>query len=91
MQRNNKIQTERQADAPRYVVAWNDRSRMPGRIAVIVALLVFASLYGLGIMYYGPIIGIGLGWIPSAAIAWMTANLIVILARPTSRRFAGPH
>lgn len=45
-----------------------------GRIACFLALLAFGGAYMWGIGHYGLVLGMGLGWLPCAALAWAVAQ-----------------
>lgn len=57
-----------------YFVTRRPRSRsylLAGRLGAVFAILAFAFSYLHGIIVYGPLAGIVLGWIPSSAFAWL--------------------
>ncbi|MES2537701.1 MAG: hypothetical protein V4632_17715 [Pseudomonadota bacterium] len=56
-----------------------------GRIAIISALLVFIGCYALGIAVFGFLIGIILGWLPAALVAWLAIRSITYLSDRRSR------
>lgn len=47
-----------------------------GRLGVLAIVLVFVACYLYGIATYGVVLGVGLGWLPSAVIAWLAALVI---------------
>jgi hypothetical protein len=51
-----------------------------GRLGAVAAVLAFIACYIFGITKYGPLLGIGLGWLPAATVAWLTAHLVAMPA-----------
>lgn len=51
------------------------------RLGVCVILSVFVSCYLYGITTYGLVLGIVLGWLPSAFITWLAASGIGFMMR----------
>jgi hypothetical protein len=49
---------------------------MGGRSGAVAAVLAFIACYIFGITKYGPWLGIGLGWLPAATVAWLAAQLV---------------
>ena len=47
-----------------------------GRLGVCTILIVFISCYLYGITTYGVVLGVGLGWLPSAFMTWLAASVI---------------
>ena len=47
-----------------------------GRMAVILAILMFIAVYALSFAKAGLVLGIAIGWLPAAVMAWVTAQLI---------------
>jgi hypothetical protein len=47
-----------------------------GRLAIIGALLVFICSYAYGIVTFGFVIGMTFGWLPAAAVAWLSIRII---------------
>ncbi len=45
--------------------------RMAGRFAALVAIIIFATSYIGGIMYYGWWLGMLVGWLPAVTLAWL--------------------
>jgi hypothetical protein len=54
---------------------------MSGRIAVVTALALFSICYALGIVHFGVLAGMAIGWLPSGVIAWLSAHLTFQLAQ----------
>ncbi len=51
------------------------------RFGVCVILSIFVSCYLYGITTYGLVLGIALGWLPSAFITWLAASGIGFMMR----------
>jgi|GEM_PF-2899496 len=65
--------------------------QMVGRLAAIVFLLTFFGLYVLGIIQYGLLLGIGLGWLPAGLVAWFLAFFIAPIADSSFRHAVMEH
>jgi hypothetical protein len=55
-----------------------------GRLAIIGALLVFICSYTYGIVTFGFVIGMTFGWLPAAAVAWLSIRLITYASHHVS-------
>lgn len=44
------------------------------RIGAVIAIVVFLGCYGYGLAAYGLLAAIGIGWLPSAALAWIAGR-----------------
>lgn len=51
-------------------------SLIAGRLAVIGAILAFMTSYAYGIYQYGWWLGLAVGWLPSMAFTWLSAQAI---------------
>ena len=49
--------------------------------AAMAAVTVFICVYILGFMHGGVLVTLLLGWIPAAALAWLTARALRVAAR----------
>jgi hypothetical protein len=52
---------------------------MGGRLGAVAAVLAFIVCYLDGIAKYGLLLGIGIGWLPSGIIAWLTTHAVAAL------------
>lgn len=46
------------------------------RIAAVAAVLVFSICYIAGLLHFGLLLGISVGWLPCAVAAWVAALVI---------------
>lgn len=60
--------------------------RFVGRTSAIVFLFVFIATYVYGISTFGIVLGILIGWLPSGALAWLSARMVVDLGTPVIRQ-----
>jgi hypothetical protein len=51
-----------------------------GRAAAVAAVFAFVACYVYGVLKYGLLLGIGLGWLPAGTVAWLTALAVAPLA-----------
>lgn len=58
------------------------------RAGIVGAILMFLGCYLYGIITWGIVPTILIGWLPCCLIAWAAANLLVPLYRPIFRLFA---
>ncbi|SNS82077.1 hypothetical protein SAMN06265795_10747 [Noviherbaspirillum humi] len=57
------------------------RQLYSGRVAVIAGLGMFALVYWLVAIQFGILLAFLIGWIPGAALAWLTALAVTPVAR----------
>lgn len=58
---------------------------LAGRAGVVVAIAVFIVGYLYGLLEYGPVLGIALGWLPCGIAAWVTAIAVASTINLMSR------
>jgi hypothetical protein len=58
---------------------------LAGRLGIAAAVLLFIVGYVYGILKFGVLITIALGWLPCTAAAWLTAIAIASLGAPAIR------
>ena len=56
-------------------------TRISGRLSVVTAFFVFLVCYLSGIIHYGVVSGIAIGWLPSVLVAWLCAHAIFDLTQ----------
>lgn len=56
-----------------------------GRVGVIAAVLLFIAGYVYGILEFGALPTIALGWLPCGAASWLTAIVVASLGAPMIR------
>jgi len=55
----------------------NSKCRLlAGRAGVVAAVTVFVVLYAYGLLEYGLLPGIGLGWLPCGICAWFAGRMV---------------
>lgn len=52
-----------------------------GRVSVIASFFVFVGCYLFGIIHYGIVPGVAIGWLPSGLIAWLCAHAVFDLTQ----------
>jgi hypothetical protein len=45
-----------------------------GRVGATAAILAFLGCYIYGMVHYGFLVGVALGWLPAAVVAWLAAH-----------------
>ena len=60
---------------------------LAGRAGVIAAVVVFVVLYAYGLLAYGLVLGIGLGWLPCGILAWLAGRGVAFAVSHIPPRF----
>lgn len=71
---------------PQPVTPLPSLSASAGRLTVVAALVAFSAAYCFGIAQYGWWWGLGFGWLPASALAWLTAQVLAAGLAQSSRR-----
>ena len=74
--------TQKRRDADTEIARFIDTKcqLIGGRIGVVAGLLVFIGTYAYGLLHFGVIVGITLGWLPCGLAAWITAIAVDVMA-----------